>query len=44
MSKKERSLNDVSIFELRNKIASLRRADLSTLPESAVAYGVVTRR
>jgi hypothetical protein len=40
MSKKERSLNDISIFELRNKIASLKRADLSKLSESAVAHRI----
>lgn len=40
MTGKKRSLSDVSIFELRNRIAGLKKADLATLSESAAAYRI----
>jgi hypothetical protein len=40
MTEKKRSLTDISIFELRNKIASLKKADLSKLSETAAAYRI----
>jgi hypothetical protein len=38
--KKKRSLSNISIFELRNRIASLKKVDLSKLSETAAAYRI----
>jgi hypothetical protein len=37
---RRRSLNDISIFDLRSRIASLRRAKLKTLSAEAAAYRI----
>jgi hypothetical protein len=38
--RRRRSLNDISIFDLRSRIASLKRADLKTLSAEAAAYRI----
>ncbi len=37
---RRRSLNDISIFDLRSRIATLRRANLKTLSAEAAAYRI----